>query len=320
MSTRAALLSSEGCPSARAVRTGPEGLNLRAREREGGRGAPEAGWYENAYRLVLNSPLLLHLRRATAVLHYRLGAETWLNPEVAVISHPKSGRTWLRVMLEQAGISGVRFSHAGSSEEASIDARAFSAGPRFWSRKRILLLIRDPRDTIVSFYFQATRRSRVYAGEFSRFLRDPRFGIERVMQFNLLWLRERRRFAAFTVLAYEDLHADPGAALRKASTFLSGREPPEADMRRAVRLGSFEAMHRLELSGAGTKLWGARLTPGDFADPESFKTRRGMIGGWRNYFTAEDEGYAARLFDRYDYFSEVGAARRMSLPEQSNRA
>jgi hypothetical protein len=49
-------------------------------------------------------------------------------------------------------------------------------------------LIRDPQDTVVSFYFQATRRSRVYSGAFRNFLQDPRFGIERIIRFNLLWL------------------------------------------------------------------------------------------------------------------------------------
>jgi hypothetical protein len=312
MSTRAEFVSWSGRRPAAPALKPPErhalAPHLRAKESKDGRRASGKVWYEGAYRLAITSPFLLRLRRATAVLHYRLGAETWLNPEMAVISHPKSGRTWLRLMLEQVGIGGVRFSHAGSSEEARMDARAFPAGIRAWSRKRILFLIRDPRDTIVSFYFQATRRSRVYAGEFSRFLRDPRFGLERAMNFNLLWLGERRRFAEFAVIAYEELHADPGAALRKASAFLAGREPPESEMQRAVRLGSFDAMHRLELSGAGTKRWGACLAPGDFADPESFKTRRGVVGGWRDYFTAEDEAYAARLFDRYDYASEVAAA------------
>jgi hypothetical protein len=312
MSTQADIAFSERCRSPRSMPavagTRPFGPNLPPRAR-GGRSDPDTNGFRAAHRPVLDSPPLLRLRRAVAVLHYRLGAETWLNPHVAVISHPKSGRTWLRVMLEQAGIGGVRFSHAGSTEEACIAARAFSAGVRFWSRKRILLLIRDPRDTVVSFYFQATRRSRVYSGEFAGFLRDPRFGIERIMQFNLLWLRERGRFADFILLAYEDLHADPGAALRKASAFLSGRQPPESEMRRAVRLSAFDEMRRLELSGAGAAQWGVRLTPGDPTDPESFKTRRGVVGGWRDYFTAEDEAYASDLFDRYDYYPHVDAAR-----------
>ena len=263
----------------------------------------------NSPRPVLDSPWMLRVRRATAFLHYQLGVEAWLNSRAAVISHPKSGRTWLRVMLDQIGIGDVRFSHAGSTEEASLTADRLAGGLGWWSRKRILLLIRDPRDTVVSFYFQATRRSHVYSGAFKDFLRDPRFGIERVIQFNLIWLRQRHRFATFVLLSYEDLHADPCAALRKAAEFLTGRELRTPDIQRAVRACSFDAMHGLEMSGAGAAKWGVRLTPGDAADPESFKTRRGVVGGWRDYFTDGDEAYASSLFDRYDYFAKVEAAR-----------
>jgi len=269
-------------------------------------------------RPLLDSPLVLGVRRATASLYYQLGIETWLSSRATVISHPKSGRTWLRVELNRAGVPDAHFSHAGSTEEASLTARRLSDGLRWWSNKRILLLIRDPRDTAVSFYFQATRRSRVYSGAFKDFLRDPRFGIERVMQFNLLWLRQRRRFATFIVLSYEDLHADPCAALRKAAEFLTGRDLPKPDIQRAVELCSFEAMHGLETSGAGAVEWGVRLKPGDAADPESFKTRRGVVGGWRDYFSGRDEAYASGLFDRYDYFSEVDAARQGS-PTKAGR-
>jgi len=212
-------------------------------------------------------------------------------------------------MLDHVGSGDVCFSHAGSAEKALLTARQLSGGPRRWRNRRILLLIRDPRDTVVSFYFQATRRGRFFSGPFEDFLRDPRFGIERIMQFNLLWLRERRRFAAFTLLSYEELHADPCAALRKAAEFLSGRELPEADIQRAVQLSSFDAMRSLESSGAGAAKWGVRLRPGDAADPESFKTRRGVVGGWRDYFTDADEAHVAGLFERHDYFSRIEAAR-----------
>ena len=310
MRAQSELVSSDGWEPARPLALCPDGPAFDLDPLVAGRSSRDAGSPGNGRRALRDSPVLLSLRRATAYLHYRLGAETWLNPRAAVISHPKSGRTWLRIMLDQLGIGGVRFSHAGSTEEASITARRLSHGIRSWSRKRVLLLIRDPRDTAVSFYFQATRRSRVYSGGFGDFLRDPRFGIERVMQFNLLWLRERRRFADFLVLSYEDLHVDPCAALRKAAAFLTGRDFPQADTQRAVRLCAFEAMHNLERSGAGGARWGVRLRPGDPGDPESFKTRRGVVGGWRDYFTRGDEAYASGLLHRYDYFAQVAAARR----------
>ena len=196
MPTRTEIASSDSCGPARRLGPPPDGLAF-YRSAIMHESCPSSGPTRPAGQVnhppaLRDSPLLLRLRRATAYLHYRVGAETWLNPRAAVISHPKSGRTWLRLMLDQLGIGGVRFSHAGSTEEASITSRRLRHGVRWWNGKRVLLLIRDPRDTAVSFYFQATRRSHVYSGKLGDFLRDPRFGIERIIQFDLLWLRERR--------------------------------------------------------------------------------------------------------------------------------
>jgi hypothetical protein len=255
------------------------------------------------YPSFIHWPLMLPLRRAAAVLHYRF--ETWFSPSTAVISYPKSGRTWLRMMLREAGVEGVRFTHSGASETSFLTARSFAAGIARWSGKRILLMIRDPRDTAVSLYFQATRRSRIYRGDLSEFLRDPRFGLERTILFNLGWLRARDRFSAFSLLTYEGLHADPHAALDQAVAFLTGRKPDASEVDRAVRSTSFAEMRALETSGAGARQWGVRLAPGDASDEESFKTRRGIVGGWRDYFTPADEAYAAGLLERHAYFSTV---------------
>jgi hypothetical protein len=35
------------------------------------------------------------------------------------------------------------------------------------------------------------------------------------------------------------------------------------------------------------------LHPGDVLDPESFKVRRGKVGGYREYLSAADQEYAA---------------------------
>ena len=47
----------------------------------------------------------------------------------------------------------------------------------------------------------------------------------------------------------------------------------------AVESGQFERMHAAE-HGANI---GYRLRPGDKSDPESFKTRRGIVGGYTDY-------------------------------------
>ena len=49
------------------------------------------------------------------------------------------------------------------------------------------------------------------------------------------------------------------------------------------------------------------LHPGDVRDPESFKVRRGKVGGYREYLSLEDQKYAAdalmKLDPRFGYNS-----------------
>jgi hypothetical protein len=47
-------------------------------------------------------------------------------------------------------------------------------------------------------------------------------------------------------------------------------------------------MHGLEASGGASS---HRLRPGDASDPESFKVRRGVVGGYRDYLSPSDLAY-----------------------------
>lgn len=228
-------------------------------------------------------------------------------PGAVVISFPKSGRTQLRVMLHAAGLE-VPFSHAGSSEVRGRRAAELKAGLEYWRRHRILFMIRDPRDTAVSAYFQALHRSKVYEGDLAAFLRDPRFGLEKILLFHLMWLEARERFGDFALLRYEALQADPAGAFRSAAHFLARRAPDPGGVERAVEAGRFEAMRRLEESGEGAGLFGASLAPARPGQPESYKTRRGVVGGWRDYFRDDDAAFAEALFEEHDYWWRLSAA------------
>lgn len=200
------------------------------------------------------------------------------------------------------------FSHAGSSESAGRTAEALLAGPAYWHRRPVLFLLRDPRDTALSAYYQATRRARVFDDSLPEFLRDPRFGMEKIIRFHLLWLDSADRFPAFLPLQYEAFRSDTAEALARAAAFLAGRPPEPAAVAAAVAAGSFERMRRLELSGAGADGFGVSLTPGDPSDPESYKTRRGLVGGWREAFTPEDRAFAQVLLSEQRYSERLAAA------------
>ena len=219
---------------------------------------------------------------------------------VLFVSFPKSGRTWVRVMLDRLGIH-VEYSHDGSAHTKQAHLSDLSADKSSYRELKIILMIRDPRDVAVSGYFQATRRRDVYEESISEFIRDQRHGIEKYIRFNQQWLAAKDLPRDFLVLRYEDFHDDPVRELEKIVRFLQidgiGQESLEA----AVQFGRFENMQAMERSGAMTEQYGEVLSPGNPEDPESFKTRKGRIGGYRGYLSEGDLRYCNELIENLDY-------------------
>lgn len=210
-------------------------------------------------------------------------------------------------MLDALGVE-AGFTHAGSSEEIGLPFEQLPHRPSGWRRHRVLFLIRDPLDTLVSSYFQATRRSRVFSGSLGDYAADPRFGLEKILLFHLDWLEQGPGCRGFIALRYEDLKANTAEELSRAARFLKRRQPSPDAVAAAVAAGSFERMRALEASGEGRERFGVRLTPGDPQDPDSFKVRRGVIGGWRDYFDQQDLALARELLRKHDYERRVAAA------------
>ena len=227
----------------------------------------------------------------------------------AVVSFPKSGRTWLRVMLTNAGVE-VDYSHGGSDHIAGRTPDELRSQLETFLRRPVLFLLRDPLDTAVSGFFQASKRLQKYDGDIHTFLRSPQHGLEKIVRFNLLWLENQGRFRDFCVLGYEDMHEQPAAELRKAISFLTGREPGPGIVEKAVEAGRFDNMRKVEARGEGAATYGDWLAPVDASDTDTFKTRRGVVGGWRDYLNEDDARYAEEIFGTYDYQRKVEELRR----------
>src|SRR5439155_14793403 len=110
----------------------------------------------------------------------------------------------------------------------------------------------------------------------------------------------------FLLLRYETLRHAPTAEFRKLLHVLREAPVHEAAFARALEFSDFGHMRKLEGSGAfDSKI----LRAGDARDPESFKVRRGKIGGYREYLSAEDQKYAAgaltKLDSRFGYSPSV---------------
>lgn len=227
-----------------------------------------------------------------------------------IVSYPKTGRTWLRVMLgkalieryrlpperlldtykasKAAGLGPIMFSHGGPRylfDFRPFDQLTFNAD--LYRGKRVVHLVRDVRDTLVSYYFQLAKREMLFEGTMSAFLRDPVFGAPKIITYYTQWFRNQHVPHAFLTISYEQLRADPALALARVLEFL-GIADSAGIAPRAVEFASFENMKKMESGGGyGRKM----MQPGDKSDQESYKVRKGKVGGFREYLSDEDVAY-----------------------------
>jgi hypothetical protein len=243
-----------------------------------------------------------------------------------IVSIPKSGRTWLRAFvcayfckrfgLEftlrperycQPDIPRLIFSHDLFEHRTKGDLwdrlRGKYLVPRKeLSRAKIILLTRDPRDCFVSLYLQLTRRDPNAPVELrqktvSEMLRDRRFGIGAIVSTMNDWSDEFSGRNNFTLIRYEALRAAPSEHFRDLLAILGEPTPDMTIFEEALEFSRFENMQKLEAAGAfDSKI----LHPGDVRDPESFKVRRGKVGGYREYLSEEDQAFAASELAKLD--------------------
>ena len=243
-----------------------------------------------------------------------------------ILSVPKSGRTWIRAFLYayfckrsgreftlrpehygEPGIPRLIFSHDLFEHRTKGDLWDRIRGKYLVPKKelrraRIILLVRDPRDCFVSLYVQMTRRDPGAPAEFKRktvsdLLRDKKFGIGAIVRTMNAWLSEFSGRDDFTIIRYESLREAPAENFRALLAFLGETAPDMSIFQEALDFSRFDNMQKLEAAGAfDSKI----LRPGDVRDPESFKVRRGKIGGYREYLSTKDQLYAAGALTKLD--------------------
>src|SRR6058998_1085312 len=246
--------------------------------------------------------------------------------QAIILSIPKSGRTWVRTFLcayfckrygreftleperyGEPGIPRLIFSHDCFEHRTKGDLWDRIRGKYLVPKKelrraKIVLLVRDPRDCFVSLYVQMTRRDRGAPTEFKRktvsdLLRDKKFGVRAIIKTMNAWLNEFSDRDDFTIIRYESLREFPRENFRTLLAVLGETTPDVSIFQAALDFSEFENMKKMEAAGAfDSKI----LRPGDVRDPESFKVRRGKVGGYREYLSAEDQEYAACALTKLD--------------------
>jgi hypothetical protein len=235
------------------------------------------------------------------LMRHVLSAVTLLWQRTRIVSYPSSGRTWLRIMLAELGTK-PRFTHANSRLRSGATPENVASDISEHTHRRVLFLLRDPRDTLASNYNHVTRGHHDWRGEFKTFIRTPAYGIERLIAFHMAWLAARHRFKrGFRVETYEDLRADTAKTLADIVDFLGVSGVTMAEIELAAARNQFEQMQRREVSGE----LNPRFTGRDVSDPLARRVRRGKVGGHADAMDAEDLAYCDALLEKYGYAALV---------------
>ena len=245
------------------------------------------------------------------------------NTDVYMVSYPKCGRTWLRMMVGRA--IGQYFSLPEDEDTLFLrwknrpnpliprisvvhDDRPMLKTPnelenskaRF-RNKRVIFLVRDPRDVIVSSYFEMKnrghlfgdnpyeKRKAVFEGSLSEFILRETGGFETILSYYNIWASNRQVPRDFLLVRYEDMKAEPCKELRRVIDFLGLHVIPDAILVEAVEYASFENMRKLEAEGSFRS---GILNPADRTNDETYKTRKGKVRGYVDYL---DESEIASL-------------------------
>lgn len=222
-----------------------------------------------------------------------------LPDDVFILSFPKSGNTWTRFLIANLIYpeTPADFSNINRliPDPEAMSKRDLAKMPRpriikshqyFDPRyPRIIFIVRDPRDVLLSTYhFQRKRRViddhyplKEYAGQFIAGKTSP-YGSwgDNVAS----WLVTRQGRPGFLLLRYEDMLEDAARELNKVAAFL--QIPPDAErIATAVRRSAADEMRKLEKSQA--HLWS---TTKSTRQDVPF-VRAAKAGGWRTELPEE---------------------------------
>jgi len=217
-----------------------------------------------------------------------------------IVSYPKCGRTWLRVVLsyyyvERYGLASgsvldfanlhymnreiprIFFTH--DIPHTVIRPEEIGADKSAYNRRNVVFLTRDPRDVIVSMYFQQTRRDMNYRGSLSDFIFGEIGGLDTLIRYYNIWADSLAGIENKLLIKYENMRRDTGQVLATLLEFM-GHIPDSAIVHNAVAASSFEQMKNMERNKGFDRSW---LQAANVNDEESYKVRRGKVGGYVDY-------------------------------------
>ena len=213
-----------------------------------------------------------------------------LNINYYILSYPKSGRTWLFEILSlyssrinknnliknrklvKFNNNYIKFIHDCSDPNPYPDRLIKIKNNELINKKKIILL-RDPRDVIVSFWYQMKYREKTYNENISKFIDDEYFGIKKLISFyNLI---DSQLLHNFRIITYYQLVNNTFEEIKKIILFFN-LEINENLIKNCIKDCSFEKLQKKEKRKNKNQ------------ELKSMKFRKGISGSFSNDLNNRD--------------------------------
>jgi hypothetical protein len=248
-------------------------------------------------------------RKMMRKLSYRLKEVLGQNPpgrrftifedDVFITSYPKSGNTWIRFLIAnlihpEGPVTFLNIGHILPDPEwqsrnilkrcprPRVIKSHHPFDPRY---KKVVFIVRDPRDIVLSEHFFLVKRGAIRPDTsieeyVERFVKGETTDYGSWGQNVGSWLLARYKTPGFLLLRYEDLIERPLEGLKEIASFLD-LSGDEEQLARSVQLSSADHMRRLENEQADQ--W--EVTKATRKDMPFMRSAR--PGGWKSSLPAE---------------------------------
>jgi hypothetical protein len=231
-----------------------------------------------------------------------------LHDDLYIVSFPKSGTTWLNFIMANVHLKMsdrkqvVNFFNIHDFIPDIMQNRYLRnnilpfPGHRvikshaemnpFYTK--IIYLVRDPRDVMVSYYW-FLKHLGGWNADLHRLIHSGAYGVEAWCQHVQGWIEKTPATSHLFSIRYEDLKSDPFKVLIRIYSLL-GHEIPEEVLNQAIGLSSFENMKKLESEYKNS---------GDFRFPGFQLVRKGKSGDYRTEISEEDLQFISEKASRW---------------------
>lgn len=248
------------------------------------------------------------IKKANLLYNYSIGVLGLKNGDVMFTSFPKSGNTWVRfflcnlISLMEWGGRTVDFelldntmpelgvSNLLKKWEHDAIPRVVKTHKTYWPlfrNNKSILLIRDPRDVMASYYhFEMARKNKRFEGSFSEFIRTKKFGLESWAYHYSSWQQK-----ADLIVKYEDMKQDDVPEFQKIVDCLDINLDKKKVLE-AVKKSRFESIKKVEANQG--------LSKKDTFSVDFKFARKGKNNQWQDLFNVKDLEFYNKVMNNND--------------------